>query len=172
MPAKSEEQKKFFQLVLAYKEGEVDEDEVSQDVIDTAEDMSKEEIKKFATEPVEETVTEAQVRKIVRQELVEAGLRRGRGFRGKSEEKERERLSRLQNKSEEMGYETYFDPQEPSLTVMDDNRNELEATYSNTANSWYVKGRGTGGSFRGESFNGKRDKYVLRNYEDLFDKIR
>lgn len=72
MPAKSKEQKKFFQLVLAYKEGEVDEDEVSQDVIDTAKDMSKEEIKKFATGPVEETVTETRIREIVREELRES----------------------------------------------------------------------------------------------------
>ena len=68
MPPKSEEQKKFFQLVLAYKKGDVSKDEVSQDVIDTAEDMSTEEIKKFANEPVQE-VTETELRKIVRDVL-------------------------------------------------------------------------------------------------------
>ena len=67
MPAKSQAQKNFFQLVLAYKEGEIGEDEVSQDVIDTAEDMSKDEIEKFATEPVEE-----EFRRVVREKIREA----------------------------------------------------------------------------------------------------
>lgn len=68
MPPKSEEHKKFFQLVLAYKKGDVEKDEVSQDVIDTAKDMSKKEIEKFATEPVQE-ITETEIRKIVREEM-------------------------------------------------------------------------------------------------------
>jgi hypothetical protein len=76
MPAKSQAQKNFFQLVLAYKEGEVDEDEVSQDVIDTAEDMDKEEIKKFATEPVEEAFRRV-VRNMIREEVSDEDARYG-----------------------------------------------------------------------------------------------
>lgn len=136
MPAKSEKQKKFFQLVLAYKEGEVGKDEVSQDVIDTAEDMSTEEIEDFATGPVEETVSESKLREIVRQELREAGLRHGRGFRGKGEDKELERLERLRDKTEEAGYDTFLDTDEPRLMVMDDSRNELEVTTPRTHGAW------------------------------------
>lgn len=68
MPPKSQSQKNFFQLVLAYKEGEIGEDEVSQEVIDTAKEMSKSEIEKFAKEPVEEAFRQV-VRKVIREEV-------------------------------------------------------------------------------------------------------
>lgn len=65
MPAKSEEQKKFMQLALGVKEGDIDEDEVSQDVVDAAESMSKEELKKYAEEPVEEQM----LRRVIRNQI-------------------------------------------------------------------------------------------------------
>lgn len=156
--------------MLAYKEGELGKDEVSQDVIDTAEDMSKEEIKKFATGPVEEsTVSESELRQIVREELKEAGLRHGRGFRGKSEEKERERLKRLEGAVENAGYNAIFagnHPEGPRLIVRS-GRDEVHITYSNTANNWYVKDPQQ--IHDTESFNGKRDEYVVRNLDDIFE---
>lgn len=63
MPAKSEEQKKFMQLALGVKEGDIDEDKVSQDVVDAAESMSKEELKKYVEEPVEE------LRRVIRNQI-------------------------------------------------------------------------------------------------------
>jgi len=68
MPAKSEDQKQFMQLALAVKKGEVDKSEVSDDVVDAAEGMSKEELEKYAEEPVEEQFRQV-VRNMIREEL-------------------------------------------------------------------------------------------------------
>ena len=48
MPAKSKKQAKFFKLVDAYKNGELKADDVSKEVKDAADSMTKKEIKKFA----------------------------------------------------------------------------------------------------------------------------
>lgn len=64
MPAKSQDQKEFMQLALAVKTGEKDKSEVSQDVVDAAESMSKSELEKYAKSDVEE-----RIRRVVREEI-------------------------------------------------------------------------------------------------------
>ena len=49
MPAKSRSQQKFFGIVDAYKKGELKADDVSKEVKDAADSMTKKEIKKFAS---------------------------------------------------------------------------------------------------------------------------
>lgn len=69
MPAKSSKQKKFMQLALGVKTGDIDESEVSQNVVDAAEGMSKSELEKYANEPVEERKFRNLVKEIVREEI-------------------------------------------------------------------------------------------------------
>lgn len=47
MPAKSEKQQKFFQIVKAYKDKKLSSSEVSKDIKDAAKNMSKAQIEKF-----------------------------------------------------------------------------------------------------------------------------
>lgn len=72
MPPKSKEQKKFMQLALGVKEGEIGEDEVSQDVVDAAESMDKEELEKYAKGEVQEL--REVIRSIVQEEITEVPL--------------------------------------------------------------------------------------------------
>lgn len=69
MPAKSSEQKKFMQLALGVKTGDINKSEVSQDVVDAAESMTTSELEKYANEPVEEQKFRELVKEIVREEL-------------------------------------------------------------------------------------------------------
>lgn len=69
MPAKSKEQKHFFQLALGVKKGEIDKSEVTKDVVDAAQSMSKKDLEKFAKEPVEENKRLKIIRRLVREEL-------------------------------------------------------------------------------------------------------
>ncbi len=64
MPAKSKNQKHFFQLALGVKTGSISKSEVSKDVVDAAESMKKSDLEKYAKEPVKERVLH-----IIREEL-------------------------------------------------------------------------------------------------------
>jgi len=61
------------QLALGVKEGEIDKSEVSQDVVDAADSMSKEELEKYAKGEVQEAKLREVVRSVIR-EIVEVPL--------------------------------------------------------------------------------------------------
>jgi hypothetical protein len=69
MPAKSKEQKRLMQMALAHDKGELDTSDMDDDFIEKLEDiangMSREELRKFATEPVQES----RIRQIIREEI-------------------------------------------------------------------------------------------------------
>lgn len=70
--AVSKSQQRFFGMVDAYKKGELDSDEVSKSVKDTANDMTMKQVKKFAKtkhKGLPNHINEKQLRKIIRETL-------------------------------------------------------------------------------------------------------